>query len=262
MQTHGVHPSKALGQNFVHDANVLRRIVRLAEIKPGDAVIEIGAGLGSLTLALLDAGAAVTTIEFDKYLIPVLCELLGERARVIHADALELDWASVVEGGDHLTVVANLPYNVGTAIVTKLLEEVPQISRMVVMLQKEVAQRMCAKPRTKAYGALTVKIAYYAHAEVIGTIPRTVFIPQPDVDSALIDIRRRDRPPTEAPTQPLFALVHAGFSQRRKMLRSSLSKVQQITFDRAGVVPSARAEELSIEDWGRLTIEHLGNEYE
>lgn len=173
------HPDATLGQNFVADANTVRRIARLAEVGPGDRVIEIGAGLGSLTLALADTGARVVAVEVDRGVVPVLRELVADRPNVsvVEGDAMRLDWPSVLGDGDGWVLVANLPYNVATPLVCDLLDGVPQIQRMLVMVQKEAAERFCAAPRGPHYGAVSVKVAYWATARIAGLVPASVFVP-------------------------------------------------------------------------------------
>jgi 16S rRNA (adenine1518-N6/adenine1519-N6)-dimethyltransferase len=250
---HGLAPRRSLGQNFVVDPNTVRRIARLAEVGPGDRVVEVGAGLGSLTLALAETGAEVTAVEVDGALVPVLEEVVaGTGVRVVHADAMGLDWDAVL-GGGRWALVANLPYNVATPLVLDLLDHVPAVDRLLVMVQAEVADRLAARPGTPAYGIPSVKVAYWATAEVVGRVPPTVFLPRPRVESAIARIVRRPVPATTAEPDRLFALVRAGFGQRRKMLRRSLAGlVDAATFGAAGVDPEARAEDLSVEDWGRL----------
>ena len=255
-----MRPSRALGQNFVADPNTVRRIARLAGVGRGDRVVEVGAGLGSLTVALAETGAEVTAVELDRHLLPVLrsvVEPLG--VRVVEGDAMTLDWDEVlggeVSGGgdDRWALVANLPYNVATPLVLDLLARVPAIDRMLVMVQREVGERLAAGPGSKAYGIPSVKVAYRADAEVVGRVPPTVFIPQPRVESALVRVRRLPGPPVDVDPERLFSLVEAGFGQRRKMLRRSLaSLVDPAAFERADVRPDARAEQLSLEDWARL----------
>ncbi|MBI1843883.1 MAG: 16S rRNA (adenine(1518)-N(6)/adenine(1519)-N(6))-dimethyltransferase RsmA [Actinobacteria bacterium] len=256
LERHGLRPSRALGQNFVIDPNTVRRIARLAEVGPGDQVVEIGAGVGSLTLALLETGADVLAVELDRYLIPVLEEVVVPRgARLVHGDALDLDWKALLLDPPWV-LVANLPYNVATMVVADLLDEVPAISRMLVMVQREVGERMAAGVGSPAYGALSVKIAYWARASLVGRVPAAVFLPQPKVESSLVAIERRARPavdPAEVDASWLFRLVRAGFAQRRKMLRRSLAGlVGPEAFEAAGVRPEARAEELDVLEWGRL----------
>ena len=256
LERHGVHPSRALGQNFVVDPNTVRRIVRLAGVRAGDHVVEVGAGLGSLTLALVEAGAQVTAVEMDRRLVPVLAEVLAEAEpppTVIAADALEVDWPAVLAAAPAWRLVANLPYNVATSLVLDVLDGVPSITELFVMVQREVAERLAAAPGTKAYGIPSVKVAYWADAVVVGRVGPTVFLPQPRVESALVRIVRRAEPATNADPDALFALVRAGFGHRRKMLRGALAGlVDAAGFARAGVSPESRAEQLSVQDWGRL----------
>ncbi len=254
LDRHGLSPSRALGQNFVADANTVRRIVRLAGVGAGDPVVEIGAGLGSLTLALAETGAEVTAVEVDRHLVPILTEVVEPvGARVVHGDATELDWGALLAGHDSWTLVANLPYNVATPLVLDLLDEVPAIDRMLVMVQLEAGQRLAASVGDPAYGIPSVKVQYWATADVVGRVSPGVFVPRPRVESALVRIVRLPAPAVDADPDRLFALVRAGFGQRRKMLRRSLADlVTPEMFERAGVRPEARAEELSVQDWGRL----------
>ena len=251
-----VRPSRALGQNFVADPNTVRRIARLAQVGPGDQVVEIGAGLGSLTLALAETGAAVTAIEVDRRLVAVLDGQVRYRGvRVVAGDALALDWDGLLGAGPWV-LVANLPYNVATPLVVKVLEEVPAVGRMLVMVQREVGERLAAGVGDPAYGAVSVKVAYWATASVEGRVPAAVFVPRPRVESVLVGVRRRAGPavdPAAVPYERLFELVRAGFGQRRKMLRRSLGGlVDAGAFTCAGVRPEARAEELDVWTWGRL----------
>jgi 16S rRNA (adenine1518-N6/adenine1519-N6)-dimethyltransferase len=255
LETNSLAPRRDLGQNFVGDPNTVRRIAALAAVGPGDHVVEVGAGLGSLTLALAEHGPSITAIEVDHGIVPVLREVVAglDNVTVREADATDLDWAAAldptVDGG--WTLVANLPYNVATPLVCDVLDHVMHVTRMVVMVQREVAERFAAAPRTSAYGAVTVKAAYWGTARVIGRVPASVFVPRPNVESALVEIVRRDPPPT--PPEPLFALVRAGFQQRRKMLRRSLADlVEPEDFSRAGVAPTSRPEELDVDAWCRL----------
>lgn len=275
MAAHGLAPSRALGQNFVADPNTVRRIARIADVGPGDRVVEIGAGLGSLTLALAEAGAAVTAVEVDRHLLPVLRTVVEPAGvRVVAGDAMKLDWTEVLAGpsgrerdtepagAGSWVLVANLPYNIATPLVADLLDEVPAIGRMLAMVQKEVAERLAAAPGSRSYGAVSVKVAYWATARVVAQVPAGVFIPRPNVDSALVSIERRQRPavdPAEVAAGPLFSVVRAGFAQRRKTLRRALSGVVapealagEKMWDAARVAPSARAEQLDVAAWGRL----------
>jgi 16S rRNA (adenine1518-N6/adenine1519-N6)-dimethyltransferase len=256
LDRHGLRPSRALGQNFVVDPNTVRRIARLAGVGQGDRVVEVGPGLGSLTLALLETGAEVTAVELDRHLLPALREVVEPRgAVVVHGDAMALDWGALL-GGHRWSLVANLPYNVAAPLVADLLDGVPAIRHMLVMVQREVGERLAARPGDEAYGALSVKVSYWAEATVVGRVPPTVFVPQPRVESALVALHRRTTPavdPAEVDPAALFELVRAGFGQRRKMLRRSLvGMVDADTFACAGVRPEARAEELDVVAWGRL----------
>ena len=258
----GITPSRALGQNFVADANTVRRIARLAGVGQGDRVIEVGAGLGSLTLALVETGATVVAVERDRWLVPVLRRVLDERAptarvTVVEADAMNLDWAALLGPGDGWALVANLPYNVATPLVADLLDGVPAVERMLFMVQSEVADRLVAGPGAAAYGAVSVKVAYWSEAHLAGVVPSTVFVPKPKVGSALVSLRRRAAPavdPSVVAAADLFRVVRAGFAQRRKMLRRALAglNVTPEVFSEAGVDGQSRAEELSVADWGRL----------
>jgi len=257
LASHGLRPSRALGQNFVADPNTVRRIARLAEVGPGDRVVEVGPGLGSLTLALAETGATVTAVEADRHLIPVLEEVLeGTGVRVVHADAMRLDWTALLGDDPGWVMVANLPYNIATPLVADVLDSVPAVSRMLVMVQREVGERLAAKVGDEAYGAVSVKVSYWATASIAGRVPASVFIPRPKVESVLVSITRRPSPavdPSSVSPDLLFDLVRAGFGQRRKMLRRALAnRVPPAAFDMARIEPEQRAEELCVEDWGRL----------
>jgi 16S rRNA (adenine1518-N6/adenine1519-N6)-dimethyltransferase len=268
LRRHGISPSRALGQNFVADANTVRRVVRVAGVGPGDPVVEVGGGLGSLTLALAEAGAQVTVVEKDRALVSALRQVLSERApgagvRVVEADAMSLDWAELLAPAPAWSLVANLPYNVATPLVATLLDDVPALVGMTFMVQRELAERLVAPPGTGAYGAVSVKVAYWAEAAVAGVVPASVFVPRPRVGSALVRARRRPVPavdPGVVAAPDLFRLVRAGFAQRRKMLRRALAGlgVPATAFERAGVGPDQRAEELSVAEWGRLAAAVYG----
>lgn len=255
----GLSPRRAFGQNFVVDPNTVRRIARLAHVGPGDHVLEIGAGLGSLTLALAETGAEVTAVEIDDGVVEVLRDQVRDltNVRVVHGDAMDLDWAAVLGSHQRWVLVANLPYNVGTPLVADLLDGVPAIHRMLVMVQREVAERFCATPDSNAYGALSVKVASWARARIVGDVPASVFLPRPKVDSALVEIERVDPPPVPDVVDRalLFDLVRAGFGQRRKMLRRSLAGRATVDdLEAAGIRPEARAEELGLDDWVALAL--------
>lgn len=257
LETHGLRPNRALGQNFVADANTVRRVARLGELGPGHPVVEIGAGLGSLTLALAETGAEVTAIEIDGRLVEALRAVVeGTGARVVHADAAELDWSALLAGHGGWAMVANLPYNVATPLVVGLLERVPAIARMVVMVQREAGERLAADVGHAAYGAVSAKVAYWASATVVGRVPPTVFMPRPKVESVLVSVVRRAQPgvdPAFVGYDAIRTLIGAGFAHRRKMLRGSLAGlVEPEDFVAAGVRPEARAEELDVAAWGKL----------
>ena len=273
---HDLRPSRALGQNFVADGNTVRRIVRLAGITEGGRVVEIGAGLGSLTLALVEAGASVTAVEIDRHVLPVLrsqVEPLG--VRVVEADALTIDWSGLLGTGTTWSLVANLPYNVAVPLVIKVLEEAPQVSSLLVMVQREVGERLAARAGDEAYGAVSVKVAYWATAAVVGRVSAQVFIPRPRVESVLVRLDRNpdrtgasgvgggvgaggaDGGVVNGPGSPaydrLFSVVRGGFAHRRKMLRRSLDGlVLPEAFEAVGIRPTARAEELALDEWERL----------
>lgn len=256
LEANSLAPRRDLGQNFVGDPNTVRRIVSLAGIGADDHVVEVGAGLGSLTLALAETGAQITAIEVDEGIVRVLRDVVAEldNVTVVEGDAMHLDWASVldptVEGG--WTLVANLPYNVATPLVCDVLDHVAHVTRIVVLVQREVAERFAASPRTSAYGAVSVKAAYWGTARVLGLVPASVFLPRPKVESALVEITRREPPAT--PPSELFTLVRTGFGQRRKMLRRSLAGIADAAdFERAGVAPTSRPEELDVDAWCRLS---------
>ncbi len=255
LDAHGLKPSRALGQNFVVDANTVRRIARLAEVGPGDRVLEIGAGLGSLTLALVETGARVTAMEVDRYLLAPLASVVEPHGVVVHhADALTADYREVLDGPT--TVVANLPYNVATPLVLHLLETQPLITRMLVMVQKEVGERFAAHAGEEPYGAVSLRVQYYAQATVVGKVGPNVFVPKPNVDSALVKIVRRESvaiDPSFVGEAELFSVIRTSFGQRRKMLRRSLHDwASEGVFERAGVAETRRPEELTLEEFARL----------
>jgi 16S rRNA (adenine1518-N6/adenine1519-N6)-dimethyltransferase len=255
---HGLRPSRALGQNFLGDPNTARRIARLADVEPGDRVLEVGAGLGSLTLALLEQDARVVALERDRRLRPVLEQVVAGQGdvRVVTGDALDIDLGALLDD-DRWRCVSNLPYNVATPVVVRLLEEAPSVVFSLVMVQREVGDRLVALPGSAAYGAVSVRVAYYAHAKIVGVVPRTVFVPAPKVDSALVELVRRETPPVDVPSpERLFELVRAGFAHRRKMLRRTLPAVlgdrTLRVLDEAAVDPRARPESLGLTEWAAL----------
>ena len=261
----GIHPTKRLGQNFVIDPGTVRRIVRLAEVKPGQSVLEVGPGLGSLTLGLLEAGCLVTADEIDSGLARRLPQTVSQRMpealdrlTVINRDALTLTPQLAGDAGTatDLAMVANLPYNVATPIILTLLARFANLNRFLVMVQKEVADRLTAAPGSKVYGAPSLKLAWYGHAAQAGRIGRHVFWPAPNVDSALVSFTRdkdgRGRGDEGTRTE-VFALIDAAFGQRRKTLHAALKGlVTTEAFRAAGIDPARRGETMTIEEFVAL----------
>jgi len=260
----GVRPSKRLGQNFVIEQGTVRRIAALAAPGPDDVVLEVGPGLGSLTLALLEAGAGrIVAVEIDRALAGDLPRTLADRAPALAGRVTVLNAVALRVGERDLpaapsTLVANLPYNVAVPVVLHLLAAVPSLARGLVMVQAEVADRMCAAPGSRVYGAPSVKLAWYATARPAGTVPRTVFWPVPNVDSRLVAFTRADPPATPATREQVFALVDAAFGQRRKTLRAALAgwagsaPEAERLLRAAGIDPGARGEALSVAQFARL----------
>ncbi|MGI9623578.1 MAG: 16S rRNA (adenine(1518)-N(6)/adenine(1519)-N(6))-dimethyltransferase RsmA [Acidimicrobiales bacterium] len=261
LERYGIEPSRALGQNFVTDPNTIQRIVSSASVEPGDRIVEIGPGVGSLTHGLVDAGADVVAVELDEHLVPALVESMGDAVGhgvdIVQADAMKLDWAAFFAQRDRgpWKLIANLPYNVAAPVVLRALDEAPNINEIVVMVQREVAERLAAPAGSSSYGIPSVKVAYWGRAEILGTVSRNVFFPVPRVESALVKILRAEQPATPADPDRLFALVRQAFGQRRKMLRRSLANVvDEAVFTMAEVAPTARPQELDVSDWGRLVL--------
>lgn len=252
---------KKLGQNFLIDENIVRNIVAAAELSDKDTVLEVGPGIGTLTQGLAESGASVVAVELDKRLLPVLDTTLEgyDNVRIVNGDILQVDIMQTV-GVDEFKVCANLPYYITTPIIFALLEKRLPMERLVAMVQKEVAERMAAKPGGKDYGALSVAIQYYTEPEIAFIVPPSSFIPAPSVDSAVIVCKRREKPPVEVCDEALFfRVVKAAFSLRRKMLNNSLKnmgiKGEQVAkwLELAGVDGKRRAETLSLEDFAALT---------
>jgi len=256
----GLRPRKMLGQNFLHDANTIRRIVRTAGLAPDDVVLEIGPGLGSLTLGLLAAGHAVTAVEIDPLLAEILPRTVQEHLpqaplTVVTADAMRL---RSLPGATPSALVANLPYNVAVPVVLHLLETLPSLRTGLVLVQAEVAERLAAGPGSKVYGVPSVKAAWYARATRVGAVPRAVFWPVPNVDSGLVRLVRQAPPAVAVARTDVFAVIDAAFAQRRKMLRSALAgwagsaaaAVQAL--QAAGVDPTARGETLDVTQFARI----------
>ncbi|NKZ07329.1 16S rRNA (adenine(1518)-N(6)/adenine(1519)-N(6))-dimethyltransferase RsmA [Actinomadura latina] len=258
----GIRPTKTLGQNFVIDANTVRRIVRAAELSPDDVVIEVGPGLGSLTLALLPEVRRVVAVEVDPVLAAELPATvaarepgLAGRLEVVHADAMKI---TSVPGPDPTALVANLPYNVAVPVVLHLLATLPSLRTALVMVQAEVADRMVAAPGGKIYGIPSVKLAWYGDARRAGAVGRAVFWPAPNVDSGLVAFGRREPPPGTASRAEVFAVVDAAFAQRRKTLRAALAgwagsaAAAEEALRAAGVDPRARGEALDVAAFARI----------
>lgn len=262
----GAAPTKKWGQNFVVDAGTVRRIVRIAGVKPGDHVVEVGPGLGSLTLALLEAEAQVTAIEIDPKLAQALPATVAARApgeadrlTMIHADAMTI---TELETPPTL-LVANLPYNVSVPVILRFLEFFPTLHTVLVMVQSEVADRLAAPPGSRTYGIPSAKAAWYCQVRRAGDVGRSVFWPVPRVDSALVLMQRRDVPLTTAPRAEVFAVIDAAFAQRRKALRGALAKIAgspaaaEAALREAGIAPLTRGEQLGVTDFARIA-EALG----
>lgn len=258
----GIRPTKTLGQNFVIDPGTVRRIVRAAQVSPDDVVVEVGPGLGSLTLALLPHVRHVTAVEIDPRLAEALPGTVADHApayahrlRVVTADALRI---TELPDPQPTALVANLPYNVAVPVVLHLLNLLPSLEHGLVMVQAEVAERLAARPGDRAYGAPSAKIAWYADVRRAGAIGRTVFWPVPNVDSGLVALRRRPAPPTKASREDVFAVVDAAFAQRRKTLRAALSSwagsaaAAEAALRSADVDPRSRGETLGIADFARI----------
>ncbi|MFP5371662.1 MAG: 16S rRNA (adenine(1518)-N(6)/adenine(1519)-N(6))-dimethyltransferase RsmA [Actinomycetes bacterium] len=255
-----LRPTKSLGQNFLHDANTIRRIVRTAELRPDDVVLEVGPGLGSLTLGLLPAAARVVAVEIDPRLAARLpgtvaerTPSLADRLTVVEADALRL---SALPGPPPTALVANLPYNVAVPVLLTLLELFPTLDRALILVQAEVAERLAAAPGTGAYGVPSVKAAWYGEVRRAGSVGRRVFGPEPNVDSGLVALVRRPPPPGDRAAT--FAVIDAAFATRRKGLRAALARwagspaAAEARLRAAGIDPATRGEQLSVADFARL----------
>jgi 16S rRNA (adenine1518-N6/adenine1519-N6)-dimethyltransferase len=260
--TLGVRPTKQRGQNFVIDANTVRRIVRTAEVRADDVVVEVGPGLGSLTLALLQTAAHVTAVEIDDVLAAALPTTVRARLPertghfdLVHADALRV---RELPGPAPTAMVANLPYNVAVPVLLHMLVTFPGLRRTLVMVQAEVADRLAAAPGSKVYGVPSVKAAWFCEVRRAGAIGRNVFWPAPNVDSGLVSLVRRDPPATTASREEVFAVVDAAFAQRRKTLRAALAgwagsaAAAETALRAAGVSPQARGESLTVEQFAAV----------
>ncbi|MGF3106255.1 16S rRNA (adenine(1518)-N(6)/adenine(1519)-N(6))-dimethyltransferase RsmA [Rossellomorea sp. DUT-2] len=270
LSKYGFSFKKSLGQNFLIDPNILRNITEYAGLSEKTAAIEIGPGIGALTEHLARTSGKVVAFEIDQRLIPILDDTLSpyKNVKIINEDILEADVEAIInnefEGFEDIMVVANLPYYVTTPIILKLLMEDLPIRGICVMLQKEVGDRISAKPGTKAYGSLSIAIQYYTEAEMVMTVPKTVFMPQPNVDSAVIRLTKREKPPVEVISEEFFFIItRSSFAQRRKTILNNLSsqlpqgkeKKDMIleALSAAGIEPTRRGETLSIQEFGRLS---------
>ncbi|TML77019.1 MAG: 16S rRNA (adenine(1518)-N(6)/adenine(1519)-N(6))-dimethyltransferase RsmA [Actinobacteria bacterium] len=258
LERHGLRPKTSIGQHFVTDPNTIRKVVSLAGLARGDLVLEVGPGIGSLSLGILERGARLIAVEVDRALEPVLAEVLeGSNARVVIGDAMHIDVKKLLRGRP-TKLVANLPYQIATPLVLDLLAGVPAIQSFTVMVQKEVGERLAARPGDDAYGAVSAKIAFLASARIAGRVSRRVFYPMPDVESVIVQIDRRARPAERIAQPRLFAVIEAGFAQRRKTIRRALrgagwdaAEVERV-LDRAGVAPEARAETLGVPQFAAI----------
>lgn len=267
LRRHGITADRALGQNFLVSESVLGQLVAALNPSPGDVVLEIGPGLGTLTQALAPRCAAVVGVELDRRLLPVLAETVGalSNVRLVHGDALRVDLGGLVReeldrvgpGGDCL-VAANLPYYITSPLLLRFMGGGVPWRRMVVMVQREVAGRLVAAPGGKDYGALTLAVRYHAEARVVSRIPQSVFFPRPEVESAIVVLERRAEPPVDVPLDPLVSVVRAAFGQRRKTLLNALAGAAGIPFGKgelsrallaAGIDPGRRGETLSLEEF-------------
>lgn len=262
---YGFSFSKSLGQNFLIDGNIVRKICEKGNINSTDNVLEIGPGIGTLTEELAIRAKKVVAVELDKNLLPILDETLGEyeNVEIIHGDILKIDLPKLFEekfDGGSIKIVANLPYYITTPIITKLLEEEMDIDSILVMVQKEVAERMSASPGSKDYGSLSVFVNYYTEAEIVLNVPKTVFMPKPNVDSAIIFLKMRDEKIQLKDKEIFFKTVKASFSQRRKTILNSLSaglgmekeELKAILL-KCNIDPRERAENLNIEDFAKIS---------
>lgn len=258
-ERHGIRPKRSLGQHFLIDPNLARAIAADAGVGQGDRVVEIGAGLGSLTRALAEAGAEVVAVEVDPSLISALEESVSglDRVRVLHTDATDPEWQDALDG-DGWVLAANLPYNVATHVVLDTLRDVPRVGRLVVMVQREVGERLVAGPGEPAYGIPSVRVAYRAEGTLVRRVPPSVFWPRPNVESVIVRLVRRDEPAVAVDEHRLWAVVDAAFGERRKTMRNALRRlgvageVADELLGAADVDPSARGETLSLEEFARI----------
>lgn len=268
LSQHDIHLKKSLGQNFLIDSQILEQIVQAAELTSGTGVIEIGPGIGALTEKLMERGNQVCAVELDQRLIPVLKEIFRERSqfRLVHGDAMEINFTQLIEQFvevDEVALVANLPYYITSPILIRLLTQRYPFSRIVLMIQKEVAERLAAPPGTKAYGSISVLVQYFADVQQVLTVPKQVFFPQPKVDSAVVRLQIRDKPAVFVQDEKLFfQLVRASFAKRRKTLLNALHAVFSSELSKpeisdvltaAKIDPIRRGETCSLAEFAELT---------
>ena len=262
LERHGLRPRTSLGQHFLVDPNTIRKIVRSASVVPGELIVEVGAGLGALTVGLVDAGASVVAIEQDRALSPALTETVGsvDRVQVVWGDALAVDYTELLAGRD-ARMVSNLPYQIATPLVVTLLADVSSISELIVMVQAEVGERFVATPGAPAYGGVSAKLAYLADARVEFKVSRRVFMPEPEVESVVVRLRRLSSPRVAGDRGRIFAVIDAGFATRRKTIRNALRGAGCSPADveralgAAGVDGGVRAEALGLEAFAAIARE-------
>lgn len=265
LAAHDLVARRSLGQNFVVDPSVIEHIVEVAAVGPGDHVVEVGPGLGSLTVALAATGADVVAIEKDAGLVGVLADVLTGSSigppgldqpgpvRIVEADALEVAWPRLLDAAPRWVLVANLPYNVAVPILMSVLGSAPMVERLVIMVQQEVGERLVARPGGRTIGIPSIATAWYASAEIVATVAPEAFLPRPRVTSVVVELVRRDPPRADVDPQQVISLAAAAYRQRRKMLRSSLAgRVDAVQFDRAGIASTRRPEELEVGEWAAL----------
>jgi 16S rRNA (adenine1518-N6/adenine1519-N6)-dimethyltransferase len=257
--SHGISPSRSLGQHFLIDPNLAAAIAAEARVGPGDRVVEVGAGLGSLTLALAATGAHVRAIEFDRALLPALREVTAgaDSVEIVGDDATRIDWSKELGDGPW-TFCSNLPYNVAVPIVMAVLDEAPAVGRLVVLVQREIGERLVAGPGDEHYGPVSVRVAYRATGELTRRVAPSVFWPRPKVGSVVACLERRGSPPVRMEPQRLWRVVDAGFAERRKTIRSAVVRLgvnpgrAEDLLREHGIDPRARAERLSLAEFARI----------